>query len=112
MAVKGVSRPYAEGHRRLDQVRYSLEQLKEDTGVGTEAIRDRMVDFGIQSMWMSHHPWVVPEPFTARALRDLQQGRPRRVGGGHQEGRRRGLRRPAVRARRAARPAHRPDAAH
>ena len=64
MAVKGVSRPYAEGHRRLDQVRYSLEQLKEDTGVGTEAIRDRMVDFGIQSMWMSHHPWVVPEPFT------------------------------------------------
>mgnify|MGYP000889422891 CR=1 FL=1 len=64
MAVKGVSRPYAEGHRRLDQVRYSLEQLKEDTGVGTEALRDRMVDFGIQSYWMSHHPWVVPEPFT------------------------------------------------
>ena len=59
MAVKGVSRPYAEGHRRLDQVRYSLEQLKEDTGVGTEALRDRMVDFGIQSYWMSHHPWVV-----------------------------------------------------
>jgi glycine dehydrogenase subunit 2 len=64
MAVRGVSRPYAEGHRRLDQVRYSLEQLKEDTGVGTEALRDRMVDFGIQSYWMSHHPWVVPEPFT------------------------------------------------
>ncbi|MFA4965859.1 MAG: aminomethyl-transferring glycine dehydrogenase subunit GcvPB [Thermoleophilia bacterium] len=64
MAVKGVSRPYAEGHRRLDQVRYSLEQLKEDTGVGTEALRDRVVDFGVQSYWMSHHPWVVPEPFT------------------------------------------------
>jgi glycine dehydrogenase subunit 2 len=64
MAVKGVSRPYAEGHRRLDQVRYSLEKLKEDTGVGTEALRDRIVDFGIQSFWMSHHPWVVPEPFT------------------------------------------------
>ncbi len=64
MGIKGVSRPYAEGHRRLDQVRYSLEKLKEDTGVGTEALRDRMVDFGIQSYWMSHHPWVVPEPFT------------------------------------------------
>ena len=64
MAIPGVSRPYAEGHRRLDQVRYSLEKLKEDTGVGTEALRDRMVDFGIQSYWMSHHPWVVPEPFT------------------------------------------------
>jgi glycine dehydrogenase subunit 2 len=64
LAVRGVSRPYAEGHRRLDQVRYSLEQLKEDTGIGTEAVRDRQVDFGIQSNWMSHHPWVVPEPFT------------------------------------------------
>ncbi len=64
MGVRGVSRPYAEGHRRLDQVRYSLEQLQKDTGVGTEAVRDRMVDFGIQSYWMSHHPWVVPEPFT------------------------------------------------
>ena len=64
LGIRGVSRPYAEGHRRLDQVRYSLEQLKEDTGVGTEAIRDRMIDFGIQSYWMSHHPWVVPEPFT------------------------------------------------
>jgi glycine dehydrogenase subunit 2 len=64
LAVRGVSRPYAEGHRRLDQVRYSLEGLKEATGVGTEDIHDRMVDFGIQSFWMSHHPWVVPEPFT------------------------------------------------
>ncbi len=64
MGVRGVSRPYAEGHRRLDQVRYSLAQLKEDTGVGTEAVRDRMIDFAIQSYWMSHHPWVVPEPFT------------------------------------------------
>lgn len=64
LGVRGVTRPYAEGHRRLDQVRYSLEQLQKDTGVGTEAVRDRMIDFGIQSFWMSHHPWVVPEPFT------------------------------------------------
>ena len=112
MAVKGVSRPYAEGHRRLDQVRYSLEQLKEDTGVGTEALRDRMVDFGIQSFWMSHHPVGRARALHARALRDLQQGRPRRVGRGHQEGHRRGLRGRAVRARLAARPAHRSDAAH
>ena len=63
-AIRGVSRPYAEGHRRLDQVRYSLAELKEETGVGTEDVRDRMVDFGVQSYWMSHHPWIVPEPFT------------------------------------------------
>ncbi len=24
----------------------------------------RMCDYGLQSYWMSHHPWVVPEPFT------------------------------------------------
>ncbi|MGO8683162.1 MAG: aminomethyl-transferring glycine dehydrogenase subunit GcvPB [Thermoleophilia bacterium] len=64
LGIRGVTRPYAQGHRRLDQVRYSLEQLQKDTGVGTEAVRDRMIDFGIQSFWMSHHPWVVPEPFT------------------------------------------------
>jgi glycine dehydrogenase subunit 2 len=64
LKIRGVSRPYAEGHRRLDQVRYSLERLKEETGVGTEEVRDRMVDFGVQGYWMSHHPWVVPEPFT------------------------------------------------
>ena len=28
MGVRGVSRPYAEGHRRLDQVRYSLERSR------------------------------------------------------------------------------------
>jgi glycine dehydrogenase subunit 2 len=64
LKIRGVTRPYAEGHRRLDQVRYSLERMKEETGVGTEEVRDRMVDFGVQGYWMSHHPWVVPEPFT------------------------------------------------
>ena len=33
-------------------------------GFGSHEIQDRMVDFGIQSYWLSHHPFVVPEPFT------------------------------------------------
>ena len=64
LEIKGVSRPYAEGKRRLEQARYSLEKLKEDTGVGSEDIRRRIIDFGIQGYWLSHHPWIVPEPFT------------------------------------------------
>ena len=64
MAIRDVSQPYAEGHRRLDQVRYSLETLKQETGVGTDDMRDRVIDFGMQHYWMSHHPWVVPEPLT------------------------------------------------
>ena len=64
LEIPGVSMPYGNRPRRLDQVRYSLEELRDDTGVGSEDVRDRMVDFGIQSFWTSHHPWIVPEPFT------------------------------------------------
>ena len=62
--IKGVTMWYAEGKRRLEQVRYSWEKLKEDTGFGTEDVTRRLVDFGMEHYWMSHHPWVVPEPFT------------------------------------------------
>jgi len=64
LAIPGVSKPYAEGKIRLDQVRYSWEKLQKDTGCGTEDLRRRMVDFGIQSYFASHHPWIVPEPMT------------------------------------------------
>ena len=50
--------------RRLDVVRYSLEELSEETGVGTEAVRDRITDYGLPGHWMSHHPVTSPEPFT------------------------------------------------
>jgi glycine dehydrogenase subunit 2 len=26
-----------------------------------------MADFGIDAMWLSHEPWIVPEPFTPEA---------------------------------------------
>lgn len=62
--VPGVTIPY-EGHgRRVEQVRYSWEPLREETGVGTEDVRRRMVDFGLQGYFTSHHPMLVPEPFT------------------------------------------------
>ena len=62
--IPGVVVPYAHGKRRLEQVRYSWEKLKQDTGVGTDDVLRRMADFGLQHYWTSHHPWVVPEPFT------------------------------------------------
>jgi len=64
MAIPGVGKPYAEGKIRLDQVRYSLQKLKEDTGVGTMDVTARLVDFGIQNYFPSHVPWIVPEPMT------------------------------------------------
>ena len=64
MSISGVGRWYAKGKYRLDQTRFSWEKLKEDTGCDTEDVRRRMTDFGVQAYFTSHHPWVVPEPFT------------------------------------------------
>jgi len=62
--IQGVNIKYdAQGHR-LQEVRYSWEPLLEETGVGTEDVRRRMVDFGLQGYFTSHHPVLVPEPFT------------------------------------------------
>jgi len=61
--IPGASAPYARGRHRMEQVRYSFEELARETGVGTEDVQRRMFDFGVH-YWTSHHPWVVPEPFT------------------------------------------------
>ncbi|MCF8067956.1 MAG: aminomethyl-transferring glycine dehydrogenase subunit GcvPB [Desulfobacterales bacterium] len=64
LQIDGITAPFAEGKPRFEQVRFSMEKLKDETGFGSHEIQDRMVDFGIQSYWLSHHPYVVPEPFT------------------------------------------------
>jgi len=61
--IKGATAPYAEGKHRIEQVRYSWEKLTDDTGVTTEDIACRMADFGFH-LWSSHHPFIVPQPFT------------------------------------------------
>jgi len=63
LEIRGVSAPYAAGRRRIEQVRYSWEELERDTGIHTEDIGFRAADFGTH-YWTSHHPYVVPEPMT------------------------------------------------
>ncbi len=63
LEIPGVSAPYAQGKRRIEQVRYSWQELFEDTGVSSEEIGIRMSDFGMH-YWTSHHPYIVPQPFT------------------------------------------------
>ncbi|CAN3978976.1 aminomethyl-transferring glycine dehydrogenase subunit GcvPB [Kitasatospora purpeofusca] len=60
--IPGASVPWAD-RRRVEQVRYSWQQLTEETGVHSEEIGIRAADFGVH-YWTSHHPYVVPEPFT------------------------------------------------
>lgn len=63
--VKGLSMSWAEeAPNRLEQVRYSFEKLFSDTGVGAEDVNRHMLDFGFQRFFPSHHPEIVPEPFT------------------------------------------------
>jgi glycine dehydrogenase subunit 2 len=63
LEIRGVSVPYAKGKPRIEQVRYSWEQLAEETGVHSEEIGLRAADFGVH-YWTSHHPFIVPEPCT------------------------------------------------
>jgi len=63
LEIRRVSAPYAKGKRRIEQVRYSWEQLTRETGVTSEEIETRVADFGMH-YWTSHHPFVVPEPMT------------------------------------------------
>lgn len=70
--IRGASAPYAAGKPRIEQVRYSWEQLSEETGVHSEEIGYRAADFGTH-YWTSHHPFVVPEPMTLEPTESYSQ---------------------------------------
>lgn len=68
LAIRGVTRSHPQVDAwRIEMTRYSLGQLYEDTGVTVADVQNRMVDFGVDAFWMSHEPWVVPQPFTPEA---------------------------------------------
>jgi glycine dehydrogenase subunit 2 len=71
--VRGLDIPYSQDARRLDEVRYTWQALKADTGIGTEDIERRIVDYGVNSYFSSHEPWVVPEPFTPEPAESYSQ---------------------------------------
>jgi glycine dehydrogenase subunit 2 len=66
--IRGLGRSHPQiKARRLEMTRWSLGRLKQETGIGTADVANRMADYGIDPFWMSHEPWVVPEPFTPEA---------------------------------------------
>ncbi|MDR5700515.1 aminomethyl-transferring glycine dehydrogenase subunit GcvPB [Agromyces aerolatus] len=68
LQVRGVTKAFPQMEmRRLEMTRFSLETVAAETGVTVADIQNRMTDFGIDAFWMSHEPWIVPEPFTPEA---------------------------------------------
>jgi len=72
LEIPGATAPYAKGKRRIEQVRYSWEELTEETGIHSEEIGIRAADFGVH-YWTSHHPFVVPEPCTLEPTESYSQ---------------------------------------
>jgi glycine dehydrogenase subunit 2 len=63
MEIECVDAPYIKGKQRIEQVRYTIEKLTQDTGITSGDIQRRMMDFGMH-YWTSHHPYYIPEPMT------------------------------------------------
>jgi glycine dehydrogenase subunit 2 len=64
-ALRGIDIPWpANSRHRLEQVRYSMARLFEETGVSSSAVKWRMIDYGMQHYMESHVPMLVPQPFT------------------------------------------------
>lgn len=72
LKIPGLSAPYAQGKRRIEQARYSWQKLHVDTGIHSEQIGIRAADFGVH-YWTSHHPFVVPEPATVEPTESYSQ---------------------------------------
>ena len=67
-AIRGVALSNPEVTApRMEMTRYGLGPLKQETGLGVVEVGNRMTDYGVDAPWLSHEPWVVPEPFTPEA---------------------------------------------
>lgn len=64
MSIPGISAYYEDGNnQRVEQCRYTMEQVTKDTGITSGDVQRRMMDFGMH-FWTSHHPYYLPEPIT------------------------------------------------
>jgi glycine dehydrogenase subunit 2 len=66
LEVRGVGIAWPN-RRKLQEARFTLEQLRRETGVTTSEFNQRAADYGILTYFESHHPVIVPEPVTPEA---------------------------------------------
>ena len=66
--IRGLEKSHPDNKKwRMEMTRWGMGPLKEETGVSVLDVQNRMTDFGMDAFWLSHEPWVVPEPFTPEA---------------------------------------------
>lgn len=63
LSHKGISLPFDQDTERVEQVRYTIDKIARETGIGSGDVARRVMDFGMH-IWSSHHPYYVPEPLT------------------------------------------------
>lgn len=62
--IDGIGAYYTDGvNQRIEQVRYTMEKITDETGITSGDVQRRMMDFGMH-FWTSHHPYHLPEPIT------------------------------------------------
>lgn len=65
LSIPGVTKSFpAMKKHRMEMTRYSLGEYTEETGLTAIDVQNRITDFGVDAFWLSHEPWIVPEPFT------------------------------------------------
>ncbi|MFC2028815.1 aminomethyl-transferring glycine dehydrogenase subunit GcvPB [Chloroflexota bacterium] len=52
---------------KLQEARFHLQKMKEETGIGSAEVNLRIADFGVQTYFESHEPVIIPEPVTPEA---------------------------------------------
>jgi glycine dehydrogenase subunit 2 len=68
LEIRGVTKSHPQlTAPRMEMTRYSLETLERETGITAVDVQNRMVDSGIDAFWLSHEPWIIPQPFTPEA---------------------------------------------
>ena len=68
LGIPGITGSIPENTKwRLEAAEYSLEKVEQDTGVTVFDIQNRMVDFGVERVELSHEPWHVPQSITVQA---------------------------------------------
>lgn len=63
LRYKGLTLPYNVDMQRIEQARYTMEQITKETGITSADVARRIMDFGMH-IWSSHHPFYIPELLT------------------------------------------------